>query len=114
VAALSAAINVASAASSAPTGGRFEWVEGFLVKALQAGEWVLLENANLCNPTVRTPPARVTLVFRFARLALTFCALDAAGHEILTEEDFWRRRLLGCHCHAMLTWLHVAGRCWTG
>lgn len=32
--------------------GRFEWVNGVLVRALERGEWVLLENANLCNPTV--------------------------------------------------------------
>jgi hypothetical protein len=32
--------------------GRFEWVDGVLVKALERGEWILLENANLCNPTV--------------------------------------------------------------
>ncbi|CAM6097712.1 unnamed protein product [Calypogeia fissa] len=32
--------------------GRFEWIDGGLLKALERGEWVLLENANLCNPTV--------------------------------------------------------------
>ncbi|KAG8656474.1 hypothetical protein MANES_04G142500v8 [Manihot esculenta] len=31
---------------------KFEWVAGLLVKAIENGEWVLLENANLCNPTV--------------------------------------------------------------
>ncbi|XP_068635226.1 midasin isoform X2 [Aristolochia californica] len=31
---------------------KFEWVIGGLVKAIECGEWVLLENANLCNPTV--------------------------------------------------------------
>eukprot|EP00898_Chlorokybus_atmophyticus_P007316 jgi/Chlat1/7586/Chrsp63S07074 len=40
----------ASASSSA--GGRFEWVSGALLKAIQDGEWVLLDNANLCHPTV--------------------------------------------------------------
>ncbi|KAJ4786530.1 Midasin [Rhynchospora pubera] len=30
----------------------FEWVAGDLVKALESGEWVVLDNANLCNPTV--------------------------------------------------------------
>ncbi|XP_064960659.1 midasin-like isoform X3 [Musa acuminata AAA Group] len=30
----------------------FEWVSGILIKAIENGEWVVLENANLCNPTV--------------------------------------------------------------
>ena len=32
--------------------GRFEWVDGILVKALREGRWVILDNANLCNPSV--------------------------------------------------------------
>ncbi|BBM98800.1 midasin [Marchantia polymorpha subsp. ruderalis] len=32
--------------------GRFEWNDGGLLKAIENGNWVLLENANLCNPTV--------------------------------------------------------------
>ncbi|KAL1208785.1 Midasin [Cardamine amara subsp. amara] len=31
---------------------KFEWVTGMLIKAIEKGEWVVLENANLCNPTV--------------------------------------------------------------
>ncbi|KAK6912183.1 LOW QUALITY PROTEIN: ATPase, dynein-related, AAA domain, partial [Dillenia turbinata] len=31
---------------------KFEWVEGLLMKAIENGEWIVLENANLCNPTV--------------------------------------------------------------
>ncbi|XP_048233780.1 midasin isoform X2 [Ricinus communis] len=31
---------------------KFEWVAGLLIKAIENGEWVVLENANLCNPTV--------------------------------------------------------------
>lgn len=31
---------------------KFEWVAGDLIKAIERGEWVVLENANLCNPTV--------------------------------------------------------------
>ncbi|GIL43447.1 hypothetical protein Vafri_918, partial [Volvox africanus] len=33
-------------------GGRFEWVDGALTRAIERGGWVLLEGANLCNPTV--------------------------------------------------------------
>lgn len=32
--------------------GRFEWVDGALLRAMEAGEWVVLDNANMCNPTV--------------------------------------------------------------
>ncbi|XP_052182550.1 midasin isoform X2 [Diospyros lotus] len=31
---------------------KFEWVTGVLIKAIENGEWIVLENANLCNPTV--------------------------------------------------------------
>ena len=30
----------------------FEWVDGLLVKALQQGSWLVLDNANLCNASV--------------------------------------------------------------
>jgi len=32
--------------------GRFEWVDGPLVRAMKDGRWFLLDNANLCNPSV--------------------------------------------------------------
>ncbi|KAG7088114.1 hypothetical protein E1B28_012139 [Marasmius oreades] len=32
--------------------GRFEWVDGPLVKAMKEGRWILLDGANLCNPSV--------------------------------------------------------------
>ena len=32
--------------------GRFEWVDGALLRAVECGEWVVLDNANFCNPTV--------------------------------------------------------------
>ena len=32
--------------------GRFEWVDGTLTRAVEHGGWVLLDNANLVNPTV--------------------------------------------------------------
>ncbi|KAL3439354.1 hypothetical protein BDV09DRAFT_190924 [Aspergillus tetrazonus] len=30
----------------------FEWTEGVLTQAVQKGDWVVLDNANLCNPSV--------------------------------------------------------------
>lgn len=43
---------LASADPSATSVGRFEWVDGALTRAIERGQWVLLDNANLCNPTV--------------------------------------------------------------
>ena len=31
---------------------RFEWVDGILVRAVEEGKWLVLDNANLCNPSV--------------------------------------------------------------
>ncbi|KAF8309082.1 P-loop containing nucleoside triphosphate hydrolase protein [Clavulina sp. PMI_390] len=33
-------------------GGRFDWVDGPLVRAMRDGRWLLLDNANLCSPAV--------------------------------------------------------------
>ncbi|ONI15461.1 hypothetical protein PRUPE_3G044200 [Prunus persica] len=35
-----------------PFSVKFEWVTGVLIKAVERGEWIVLENANCCNPTV--------------------------------------------------------------
>lgn len=35
-----------------PFSAKFEWVLGILVKAIEQGEWIILKNANSCNPTV--------------------------------------------------------------
>lgn len=32
--------------------GHFEWVDGPLVKAMKSGEWILMDGANLCSPSV--------------------------------------------------------------
>ena len=31
---------------------RFEWLDGVIVKALQTGQWLVLDNANMCNASV--------------------------------------------------------------
>lgn len=31
---------------------RFEWLDGVIIKALESGQWLLLDNANLCNASV--------------------------------------------------------------
>ncbi|KAF2076411.1 hypothetical protein CYY_002268 [Polysphondylium violaceum] len=32
--------------------GCFEWIDGLLIKALEQGAWILIDNVNFCNPTV--------------------------------------------------------------
>lgn len=31
---------------------RFEWLDGVIIKALETGQWLVLDNANLCNASV--------------------------------------------------------------
>jgi hypothetical protein len=32
--------------------GCFEWIDGLLIQAMEAGDWMLIDNVNFCNPTV--------------------------------------------------------------
>ncbi|ORY03799.1 P-loop containing nucleoside triphosphate hydrolase protein, partial [Basidiobolus meristosporus CBS 931.73] len=32
--------------------GKFEWIDGVLIEALEQGHWILIDNANLCNPSI--------------------------------------------------------------
>ncbi|KAJ9076840.1 AAA ATPase midasin [Entomophthora muscae] len=57
--ALQAAVDAAQQAVSAlaelegsDTCGRFEWVEGALIEAMENGHWFLIDNANLCHASV--------------------------------------------------------------
>lgn len=34
------------------TAAKFEWFDGMLVKAVEEGRWLILDNANLCSPSV--------------------------------------------------------------
>ena len=43
---------VEQASRSANGGGRFEWVDSLLVKALREGHWLLIDNVNLCSASV--------------------------------------------------------------
>ena len=42
----------ASKGAAASGAGRFEWVDGAVVRAAVDGDWLLLDNANLCNAAV--------------------------------------------------------------
>eukprot|EP01105_Mastigella_eilhardi_P023687 TRINITY_DN6020_c0_g1_i2.p1 TRINITY_DN6020_c0_g1~~TRINITY_DN6020_c0_g1_i2.p1 ORF type:complete len:5426 (+),score=1513.70 TRINITY_DN6020_c0_g1_i2:922-16278(+) len=32
--------------------GCFEWLDGLIIKAMELGDWLLIDNVNFCNPTV--------------------------------------------------------------
>ncbi|TIC06692.1 midasin [Wallemia mellicola] len=38
--------------SSQSEAGRFEWVDGVLLRAMKNGDWLLIDDANLCSPSV--------------------------------------------------------------
>ncbi|BGP48616.1 AAA ATPase midasin [Rhodotorula kratochvilovae] len=46
---LDAAVTVADKSAAA---ARFEWIDGPLVQAMKNGDWLLVEDANLCSPSV--------------------------------------------------------------
>lgn len=43
---------IASLTASFNLPGQFEWVDGPLLRAMEKGDWLLLDGANLCNPSV--------------------------------------------------------------
>eukprot|EP00727_Mastigamoeba_balamuthi_P013922 m51a1_g9152 hypothetical protein (5493) ;mRNA; r:105121-123237 len=49
-----AVVEAAETLHSAPTNcsGRFEWNDGVLIQALEAGDWLLVDNVNFCPSTV--------------------------------------------------------------
>ena len=52
-AAVQAYIAALDALAGAPQqGGGFVWVDGVLLEAMASGDWLLLDNVNLCSPTV--------------------------------------------------------------
>ncbi|KAJ2358747.1 AAA ATPase midasin, partial [Coemansia sp. RSA 2618] len=49
---IDASDNAARSFASLEAAGRFEWVDGVLVEALERGHWLLLDRANLCSASV--------------------------------------------------------------
>jgi midasin len=45
-------IEILSQKIGKPASVRFEWFDGLLVKAVEQGHWLVLDNANLCSPSV--------------------------------------------------------------
>ena len=68
--------------------GRFVWVDGPLVTAMEQGSWLLLDNANLCNPSVldRLNP----LLERGGVFQMPECGLqkDGSVRELMPHPDF--------------------------
>ncbi|KAG2499138.1 hypothetical protein HYH03_002721 [Edaphochlamys debaryana] len=74
--------------AAAAVGGRFEWVDGALTRAIERGGWVLLEGANLCNPTVldRLNP----LLEPGGALFLNECGTTADGPRVIHPHPDFR------------------------
>ena len=68
--------------------GRFEWVDGSLTKAISEGRWVVLDNANLCNPSVldRLNP----LLEPHGVLYLNECGTGADGPRVIYPHPDFR------------------------
>ncbi|KAF8443019.1 hypothetical protein L210DRAFT_3759383 [Boletus edulis BED1] len=45
-------VRVRDLAQVGSTRGRFEWIDGPLIRAMKNGHWLVLDGANLCNPSV--------------------------------------------------------------
>ncbi|KAF7308632.1 Midasin [Mycena chlorophos] len=44
--------DIRQAVQSRHAAGRFEWVDGPLIRAMKQGHWIVLDGANLCSPSV--------------------------------------------------------------
>ena len=68
--------------------GRFEWVDGALTRAILSGGWVLLDNANMVNPTVldRLNP----LLEPGGVLYLNECGHSAGGPRVISPHPDFR------------------------
>lgn len=66
---------------------KFEWIESSLVKAIKQGDWVLIDNANFCNPSVldRLNP----LLEQYGSLTITEkCAINGKLETIKPHKGF--------------------------
>lgn len=57
--------------------GHFEWVDGVLVRALERGEWLLVDNVNFCSPAVID--RLNALLEPGGSLLISECGVDASG-----------------------------------
>ncbi|CEI96453.1 Putative Midasin [Rhizopus microsporus] len=52
ISSLNAAVDNLQELEKDTVAGKFEWIDGLLINALEHGHWLLIDNANLCNPSV--------------------------------------------------------------
>ncbi len=85
-------LGAAVASAAAETAGRFEWVDGALTRAIADGRWVVLDNANLCSPSVldRLNP----LLEPRGVLYLNECGTGPAGPRMIRPHPDFRLFLL--------------------
>lgn len=86
------ALEVAEATSDEAANSLFEWVDGPLLQAVEQGDWVILDNANFCNPTVldRLNP----LLERGGELLVNECGLVNGAPRIVKPHSGFRLFLL--------------------
>ena len=64
---------------------KFEWLDSALVKAIESGDWVLIDNANFCAPAVldRLNP----LLERNGRLQINEKGIQSDGQLVEIKQD---------------------------
>ncbi|KAG8214523.1 midasin [Butyriboletus roseoflavus] len=45
-------VRISDLAQVRSTRGRFEWIDGPLIRAMKNGHWLVLDDANMCNPSI--------------------------------------------------------------
>jgi AAA domain (dynein-related subfamily) len=75
-------------ASTSGSNSRFQWTDGVLVKALEAGHWILLENSNYCSASVldRLNP----LLETGGELLLTECGTTSGKLRVINPHPNFR------------------------
>lgn len=69
-------------------GIRFEWFDGLLVKAVQNGNWLILDNANLCSPSVLD--RLNSLLERNGRLIVNECSNEFGEPRVISPHPDFR------------------------
>lgn len=69
-------------------GIRFEWFDGLLVKAVQNGHWLILDNANLCSPSVLD--RLNSLLERNGKLIINECSNEFGEPRVITPHPDFR------------------------
>eukprot|EP00892_Ulva_mutabilis_P006640 jgi/Ulvmu1/4348/UM002_0072.1 len=86
--AVSAAVELVRDAAASSIGGRFVWVDGLLLSAIEHGHWVLMQHANSCSSAVLD---RLNSLLEPAGvLFVNECGSTAGGPRIVTPHRNFR------------------------